>query len=390
MKKIIIGCPTLGSGGVEVSLVRFVKELSKDKNINITLLLLEKKGIYLKDIPKDVHIIEAKYIDDMYKYNGVLKDISHVKGIGNKIKYFNYRYKLKKYKNKNDYKSYYNLIYSKMIPIKDKYDLAIDWHGYGHFITHVISNIDANKKCMWIHDEKNEWINNVEYLLPTFDKIFCVSKACIKSLLKNNASLKNKVDVFYNLVDYENIRKKALEPIDLKFDSNKCNIITVGRLEWQKAYDVAVEIAKELKNKDFNFCWYVIGDGTKKEEINEKIHEYSLEKDFILLGIKKNPFPYIKNSSLYVLSSRHEGYCLSTLEARVLNKVIIATDIESNREQIIDNETGFLCKLDAKDFSNKIIEVYNDKNLMHRVIKKIEKENFDFTDEFEKLYKLIK
>ena len=391
MKKIIIGVPTLNSGGVEVSLVRFLDELSKNKEVKITLLLLKKEGLYLDSISKDIEVKTVTYTDDIYSYDKRISDIKNIKGIKNKILFFRYRNKLRKLLKENDWENYYKLVLSKVNKISGRYDLAIDWHGYGHFMTTVIADIvSAKKKAMWIHDEKNEWLDKVDYWLDDYDKIYCVGKSCMNGVLKNKKELKAKLELFYNMSDYEKVREKSLEKIDFKFDKNKINIVTIGRLEWQKAYDVAIQIATILKKKKFNFCWYVIGGGSKKEEIENLIKENSLEDYFKLLNIIPNPFPYVKMADLFVLCSRHEGYCLATLEAKVLGKVIVATDIESNREQIKNGENGFLCSLNPLEFAEKIIEVSNDKKLQNKVIKNLACEIFDYSGELNKIHDLLK
>ena len=81
MRKILITIPTLNSGGVEVSLVRFINELSRDKNNKITLLMLKREGLYLDSIPDSVEIIEVSYDDRMYSYNNKFSDIKNIKGI---------------------------------------------------------------------------------------------------------------------------------------------------------------------------------------------------------------------------------------------------------------------------------------------------------------------
>ena len=94
-KNILIATPALNSGGVEVSLLRFIKELINNKNISITLLLLKKEGIYLKDIPKEVRIIEVEYDNSIYNYNNKKEDIKNYKKISDKIKFFKTRLKLR-------------------------------------------------------------------------------------------------------------------------------------------------------------------------------------------------------------------------------------------------------------------------------------------------------
>lgn len=390
MRKILITIPTLNSGGVEVSLVRFINELSRDKNNKITLLMLKKEGLYLDSIPDSVEIIEVSYDDRMYSYNNKFSDIKNIKGISRKIKFFNYRMKLKNKLARNDWEGYYKIILEHVNNISSEYDIAIDWHGYGHFVSALTAScVNAKKRAMWIHDEKNEWLSKVDCWLDCYDKIFCVGKACLNNALGNSEKLKDKLEVFYNMTDYLNVRKKADAKMDFKYDSDKLNIVTVGRLEWQKAYDVAIETAEILKSRNVNFCWYAIGGGSLEEELKNMVLEKKLEDNFKFLGIVSNPFPYVKNASLYVLSSRHEGYCLATLEAKILGSVIIATDIESNREQITDGENGFLCELSPEVFADKIIEVSSNKKLMEHVKHNLELENFDYSSEFNKLYNLM-
>lgn len=390
MRKILITIPTLNSGGVEVSLVRFINELSRDKNNKITLLMLKREGLYLDSIPDSVEIIEVSYDDRMYSYNNKFSDIKNIKGISRKIKFFNYRMKLKNKLARNDWEGYYKIILEHVNNISSEYDIAIDWHGYGHFVSALTAScVNAKKRAMWIHDEKNEWLSKVDCWLDCYDKIFCVGKACLNNVLGNSEKLKDKLEVFYNMTDYLNVRKKADAKMDFKYDSDKLNIVTVGRLEWQKAYDVAIETAEILKSRCVDFCWYAIGGGSLEEELKNMVLEKKLEDNFKFLGIVSNPFPYVKNASLYVLSSRHEGYCLATLEAKILGSVIIATDIESNREQITDGENGFLCELSPEVFADKIIEVSSNKKLMEHVKHNLELENFDYSSEFNKLYNLM-
>ena len=290
----------------------------------------------------------------------------------------------------DNWQDYYIHILKYIKPVSGRYDLASDWHGYGHLISSIVAEkVQANKKVMWIHDEKNDWLNKINKWLCKFDKFYCVSKSCKDIFIKNYPEISKKADVFYNLSDFENIRKKSLENISLKFSNDNLNLITVGRLEWQKGYDIAIDTAIILKNKGIDFCWYVIGDGTLKNELQEKIKENNLDDNFKLLGLQKNPFPYIKNCDMYIQPSRHEGYGLSVMEAKILGVICIATNLGCIKEQINEGINGFLCELDPEDFANKIIEVSKNKELIELVKDNLSKENFDYTKEFKKIYKLM-
>lgn len=389
-KRILIAVESLESGGVEVSLVRLLNALILNKDISLDLLLLQKKGIYLDKIPKKVNIIELQTKNKLYNYNNTFSYVSKLGGL-KKIKFIIFKLKKFIYEKFNRTDLYYKLLLKNTIRLPKKYDIAIDYLGYGHFLSsYIIEKVDASKKVMWIHDEKNDWLSKIDCWLEKYDKFFCVSKSCMSNLLSYNSNLKSKVDVFYNLINYEEIREKATEKVDCNFDDDVCNIITVGRIEWQKAYDIAVQVAVLLKEKDFKFCWRVIGGGTLREEIEELVISKGLENDFKFLGIKTNPFPYIKKADLYLQTSRHEGYGLAIAETRVLGTIPIATNLNCVSEQIIDGETGFLCELDPKKFADKIIEVYNDKELMKKVKSNLSKENFDYSSELEKIYDLFK
>ena len=78
MKKILIATPYMHTGGVEVSLIRFLKEISV--NNDITLLLLKKEGIYLKDIPKNVKIVTVNYDNSLYDYDNKIADVINFHG----------------------------------------------------------------------------------------------------------------------------------------------------------------------------------------------------------------------------------------------------------------------------------------------------------------------
>ena len=385
MKKILIATPYMHTGGVEVSLIRFLKEISV--NNDITLLLLKKEGIYLKDIPKNVKIVTVNYDNSLYDYDNKIADVINFHGF-DKVKYLIFRIKLKLCLMFNNWDKYYKLILPHIKDLEDNYDLAIDFHGYGHIVTSIVAEkVEAKKKAFFVHDEKCEWITKIKSWINDYNRIYCVSKACRQTLIKDFPFLFDKADVFYNIIDYKEIRERALEKIDT-FSSDVINLVTVGRLEWQKGYDILLLVAKRLKERNFKFNWFVIGDGTLKTDLEKMKVKYGLN-NVIFLGIKKNPFPYIKNADFYIQTSRHEGFGLAIMEAKILGTVVIATDLNCVKEQITNNENGFLCELNPTRFADKIIEISKNKELIKKIKENLSDENFDYTSQFEKLYKLM-
>ena len=96
-----------------------------------------------------------------------------------------------------------------------------------------------------------------------------------------------------------------------------------------------------------------------RESLEEQIKEAGLETDFILLGVKSNPFPYCKDCDFYVHATGFEGKSIAIQEAQTLGKPILATDCSGNREQINDGVDGLLCPLTPEAVSAQIIWMIN-------------------------------
>ena len=115
---------------------------------------------------------------------------------------------------------------------------------------------------------------------------------------------------------------------------------------------------KLLKEKsDLAIRWYVLGEGELREAILRQIESAGLEKDFILLGVKKNPYPYYKGCDYYVHATGFEGKSIAVQEAQILGKPILATDCSGNREQIENGVDGRLCNLDPYSISEQLLDM---------------------------------
>lgn len=376
MKKILMVAQTLGGGGTEVALVELINHLDT-KKYEITLLLMDKDTSFIDRIKRKIKIKYLKF-DDMFWHNLVSMNTM----VGKAIKKANINSSLKIYD--IALKHIYSSVFNK------KYDLAIDFYGYGSFTTAIVADkVNASKKVTWLHDAKMSWIKNVEEYFDKYNKIFCVSKSVKVSFDKLYPQIDNKSEVFYNLIDKTNIIRKSTEFVPHNFKKNKFNIVSVGRLTEQKGFDIALESAKILKNRGLNFQWFVVGEGRDRKKLEKKMRKLNLNNFFFFLGQKANPYPYIKNGNVFVLPSRHEGYGLAVLEARVLKKPVIVSNIPVYKEQIINNKNGLISELNAEDLSNKIMKLYYDSDLRDRIDLYLSKENINFDSEIKKIEELV-
>ena len=169
------------------------------------------------------------------------------------------------------------------------------------------------------------------------------------------------------------------------------NIVTVARLvEGYKGYDIAVEACKILKDKGYKFKWYAIGEGHDREKIENRIKHNNLEKEFILLGNKDNPYPYMKKCNLYVQTSRKEGFGLTVVEAKILKKPIVCTNFATAKEIINNNIDGLIVKTDVKSLSEGIIKMIEDKEFYNNISKELmDKKVYSSINQINKFYNVI-
>ena len=336
MKELLFVCYGLGIGGIEKCLVNLINALPEDK-FNIDLLLMNPEYDLQSQIKRKINFIDRyKYVmnttdtmNDISAHGGILKNI------GTFIRYCCFRVSVKL-----DLKPW-----KWFIQLPKKYDVAIAYSHHDYSKYYVIEKTTANKKYLFYHDGVYK-LNNTQkkrdhVYYPLFTGIVAVSRCTRDMLLSIYPEIHNKVIVLYNIINDSEIKEKANECIPSN-EAHVFNIVTVGRMVNQKQPDVAVEIAKMLKEKGYKFKWQWIGDGPLYQRIKEMVEEYELKDYFIMRGNQLNPYPYMRHANLYVQPSRDEAYCTTTNEARILNKVIVATDCSGMDEQIINGVTGII------------------------------------------------
>jgi glycosyltransferase involved in cell wall biosynthesis len=165
---------------------------------------------------------------------------------------------------------------------------------------------------------------------------------------------RRKTDVFNNLLNTDRIEALSREGRGFADGYTGFRILTVGRLVWQKGYDIAVQVMKLLKEDGYPVRWYVLGEGPLRKPLEKQIAQLKLTEDFVLMGKKKNPYPYFAQADLYAHLSRFEGKSIAIQEAQVLGVPVVASDSSGNREQINNGVDGVLCELDPEKIRDEI------------------------------------
>lgn len=184
-----------------------------------------------------------------------------------------------------------------------------------------------------------------EKLVEKYHKIILLTKEDLK-LWKNNKKLK----VIYN----------SISRIP-EFSSNCKNkkIISVGRLDGQKGYDSLIETWKKVIEKNKDWTLEVYGEGIDKKSLEKKIKKYNLEKNFLLKGITDRIEEKYYESSIYVMSSRYEGFGMVLIEAMANGLPVVSFDCLSGPRDIINNNIdGYLVKSgDTEALAEKLLDL---------------------------------
>ena len=392
MKKILFMVSSMNIGGVEKSLLSLLSKIPKDK-YDVTLLLLEKKGGFLEQIPDWVKVEEASWFKEI-KF--IIMDSPQeiirkylIKYKFMKILQFILSYFMSKYFD-NRYIYYKNALKDVKIN-KVEYDVAIAYAGPTDIIDFYIANkVKAKKKISWVHfDISKHKINFKLYdkLYRKFDNVFAVSDQAHKQLINKIPTIKNKSEVFFNIVSSKLIQDMSNEKVDFDENYEGIKLLTVGRLSKEKGQDLAIKVLSRLKKDGYNVKWYCIGDGNARTEYENIIKENGVEKDFILLGSKTNPYPYINNCDIYVQTSKHEGYCLTLAEAKCLKKPIVTTNFIGAYEQIIDGRNGFIVDFNEDCLYEKLKYIIDNEDIKITFSNNLRCEEIDTSNE---IYKLIR
>ena len=193
-------------------------------------------------------------------------------------------------------------------------------------------------------------------------------------------------------MDDEEINAKAadLSNIEKTFiEDKRFKLVTVGRFVEQKGFDIAIGACKTLKQKGLNIAWYAVGYGNEEDAMRDVIAQNALENEFIILGRKDNPYPYMANADLYVQPSRHEGYPITLCEAKALKKLIVCTNFAGADEQIVNGQNGVIvAEINVESVADAVAQLYENKEYRNRLQVQIEAETTE--NDWKKIEKIFK
>lgn len=374
MKNVIFVIHRLGAGGAEKSLVSLMSSLPLYE-VNVHLMAIDPTGIFRSQVPSGVHLVEAP--KELICQSARITSKLFWRNTSIKLIFFKIfciiccRLRGKESKLKKSHDQFYNDFWKKIIPdYSDYYDVAISYMDSVNY--YVVDHIKAGRKILWCHNDYNKLEYVASYDRQYYEKadyICTISQSCKDSLVTNFPTLENKFMIVENISSIKIINSQSditdemVRSRDGFIDDKRFKILSIGRITEQKGFDYAIETTKLLKERKIEFCWYIIGEGPLRNSLEAIIQKQKLYDCIKFIGIRSNPYAYMKRADIFVMPSRYEGKSIALDEAKILCKPIVITNYPSAKDAIIDGKNGIITDISAKAIAKGILELYYDQNL---------------------------
>lgn len=381
-KKILFVIPNLGAGGAEKSLVNLLNEL--DYNLyEVDLLLFSKTGLFFNQLPKEVNLVDLN--SDYITFQNSLPQSIYQFLIKGKFRLALYRFffyftnRILKNKAVAEQRSWM-FIKESFTTLDKKYDVSIAYLEKSS-IYFVVDFVRAQHKIAYIHNDYHQLgldFNFDKKYFQKIDDLVTVSEKC-KNVLERIVPEK-RVHLIHNITSIRLLHQLANE-FEVQKEEGKVSILTIARLADQKGIDLAIQAAKILIEHHLDFVWNVIGEGIERKNLEKAIKENRLEGHFKLLGLRENPYPYLKSCDFYVQPSRYEGKSIAIDEALLLKKLIIVTRFSTAEDQITDQVNGWIAEMNPGSLADKLLDIYHGQDAQNKVVDYLNHQVFDFKDE---------
>jgi glycosyltransferase involved in cell wall biosynthesis len=161
---------------------------------------------------------------------------------------------------------------------------------------------------------------------------------------------------------YNGVPDIPVEPLPRR--SNGPVIGAVGRLEPEKGYDVAIRALRDIPEATL----VLVGDGSERERLEALARELGLADRVELTGWSDEARRYLPGFDAFVLPSRQEGFPLAVIEAMLAGLPVIAADVGSVGEAVVDGETGYLVPVgEPAVLAERLRRVLSDRELAQQL-----------------------
>lgn len=333
--KVIVFLKSLCGGGAERTIINIINNIDKNRFSVILVLGSNLNNTYIDLVSNDIRII---------------------------------------YLNKS--RSLKCIFPIRKILIKEKPDLAFSTLTYSNIILLTANLLTCLKTPVIVREashlsSQKEIIGfkkMVTSLFYNFLAVKIVSLSCgVKTdLVKNYKINADKIEVIYNPVDIDRINILKNEKIEaISKDSDEKVIISIGRLEPEKDFFTLIKAFKIIQSS-MSSRLIILGQGSLSDDLKAYCKENQIEDKVSFEGFQLNPYKYLRNSDIFILTSKYEGFGHVIVEAMATGVPVIVTNCPSGPIEIIkDNQYGRLVNIgDYQQIATEAINLFKNNQLI--------------------------
>ncbi len=374
MKELLIVNDNMKVGGVQKSLYNLLWSLDPAE-YRVTLLLFSKVGAYL-DLPDTVRIIEVtgpfRYFGksqgeytgwEAFK-RGFLATVSRLFGRSAAVR----------------------LMLGRQPMLEGQYDCAIAFLNnglkkvfYGGVQDYVLHRVKADRKVAFLHSDYERSGSHYpenDRMMERFDVIAACSEGCRRAFVTAVPEQADRCVAVRNCHRYDEIRALADE-ISVQYDKTALHAVTVARMTPRKRIDRAIRAVAAAKAAGTPITLHIVGNGPMWDSLQALAQQEGVAESVIFHGEQSNPYPYIKQADLLLLSSYHEAAPMVIEEARCLGVPVLSTEIISTKEMVIEAQAGWVCANGQEALSELLCRVVADRDVLATVTRRVKETPMD-------------
>ena len=295
---------SLDIGGIETKIIDFCKYFSSKSDVKIFLLLKDRTGRLLSSLPKNVRVSSPNTTKNL------------------KVRTFTFPF----------------WIVGKLQKIRP--DLILALGNYSGISASIARTFSDSKPSLIISEDSSidkqlnsdtfTWLRRllIKICYPMADKIITLSPSGKRKIFKLlNGVDKSKIIVLPNWLPntytLDKVKQNSKRSIDMLF---------MGRFEPQKNPLEFLKITKEVVKGNSNVNIVIVGYGSLESTMRRYVEKNHLTKNVYIQLATIDPLPYYLNSKIFLMTSDHEGFPLTLLEASVAGCVPVCRLMHETRE----------------------------------------------------------
>lgn len=370
MKKILILIHDMQIGGAQKSLLSFCQTFASSgmtEQYDVHLMPINPNGAFYSQIPETIKIIEPprelRWLGSRFHIS-LIKKYSSCRAIQGEAVWL-LRSKLQMFPPTYNVQQRLWSSWKKFLPMhKTEYDVVISYmDGVPNY--YAMEKVQAKKKVLWIHNEYQKLGYDADFdkkFFESCDHIITISDQCHRCIVDEFPFAAQKTYVLENITSGQQVIARSNEGTAEEFETEEgvWKLLSVGRLNSQKGYDLAIKAAEIMRDNGLRFIWLIVGEGAERDVLQSMIDTSGLGEQIKLIGARSNPYVYMRACDVLVQSSRMEGKSVVLDEAKILCKTIVVTNYTTVHDSIEHGKSGWIVDMNPEAIAQGVMEICAD------------------------------